>query len=68
MTDAVRLLIGVGHGPDLPLQAYCGDVLCLRVKSIGADARLDVKKDGKGPRFVLACVLEEQPAAETYRR
>jgi hypothetical protein len=27
--------------------------------------RLDVKKDGKGPRFVLACVLEEQPAAET---
>jgi hypothetical protein len=41
-------------------------VLCLRVKAIGAGARLDVKKDGKGPRFFLTCVLEEQPAAETY--
>jgi hypothetical protein len=65
MTDAVRLLI------DAVTVRTCRSkptVLCLRVKSIGADARLDVKKDGKGPRFVLACVLEEQPAAETYRR
>jgi hypothetical protein len=46
-----RLLIEAGHNPDLPLEAYRGDVLCLRVRSIGVAARLTVD-ESHGCRFV----------------
>lgn len=47
-----RALIKAGHDPDTPLEAYRGDVLCLRVRSIGEGAKLTVEdgSDGK-PRF-----------------
>jgi hypothetical protein len=49
-----RALIEAGYDPELPLDAYRGDTLCLRVRSIGAAAKLTVRescKDGR-PRFV----------------
>ena len=47
-----RRLVEAGHDPSTPLEAYRGTILCLRVRSIGAGARLTVKEgpDGK-PRF-----------------
>jgi hypothetical protein len=47
-----RALIEAGHDPDTPLEAYRGDLLCLRVRSIGEGARLTVEegRDGR-PRF-----------------
>ena len=50
-----RALIEAGHDPDSPLEAYRGDTLCLRVRSIGEGAKLtvsEVTNDGK-PRFAL---------------
>src|SRR5262249_55887794 len=50
-----RALIEAGHDPDSPLEAYRGDTLCLRVRSIGEGAKLTVSEatnDGK-PRFAL---------------
>jgi hypothetical protein len=48
-----RALIGAGHDPATPLEAYRGSTLCLRVRSIGEGAKLTVSEatsDGK-PRF-----------------
>jgi len=47
-----RQLVAAGHHPDQQLHAYRGEVLCLRVRSIGAAAGLEVVEDGKGPRFL----------------
>jgi hypothetical protein len=35
-----RALLDAGHDPATPLEAYRGVTLCLRVRSIGAGARL----------------------------
>src|SRR6516162_7938745 len=35
-----RALVKAGHDPATALEAYRGDVLCLRVRSIGAAAQL----------------------------
>jgi hypothetical protein len=48
-----RALIEAGHDPDAPLEAYRGEILCLRASSLAAGAALIVKestKDGR-PRF-----------------
>ncbi len=47
-----RKLIAVGFDPSLPLHAYRGDVLALKVRSIGEAAMLTVQecRDGK-PRY-----------------
>jgi hypothetical protein len=41
-----RKLIEAGHDPATPLDAYRGDTLCLKVRSIGEGARLRVSSDG----------------------
>jgi hypothetical protein len=49
-----RALLKAGHDPARPLEAYRGNVLCLRVRSIAEAARLTVRQstnDGR-PRFV----------------
>ena len=43
-----RALIEAEHNPATPLDAYRGDVLCLRVRSIGEGARLEVNTKGTG--------------------
>jgi hypothetical protein len=46
-----RKLVKDGYDPDTPLEAYRGDVLCLRVRSIGEAARLEVNGN---TRFTFA--------------
>jgi hypothetical protein len=43
-----RKLVEAGHDPAEPLEAYRGDVMCLRVRSIGEVARLQVNRLGTG--------------------
>jgi hypothetical protein len=49
--DLCRALVKAGHDPRRPLHAYRRDVLALKVRSIGG-ARLTVREDRAGPRFV----------------
>ncbi|MGA8694135.1 MAG: hypothetical protein WB689_09855 [Xanthobacteraceae bacterium] len=53
-----RKLVAAGHDPQLPLHAYRGDVLALRVRSIGEAAQLAIAGDGVGFRR-----RKEPPAA-----
>ena len=47
-----RKLIAAGVDPGRPLHAYRGDVLCLRVRSIGECAKLTVAEGARDlPRF-----------------
>jgi len=47
-----RALVAAGHDPNRPLHAYRGDVLCLRLRSIGEGARLTIEDDRHGrPRL-----------------
>jgi hypothetical protein len=43
-----RQLVEAGHDPATPLEAYRGDTLALRVKSIGLGAKLEVNTAGTG--------------------
>ena len=45
-----RLLVDAGHDPGLPLEAWRNGVLCLRVRSIGEAAGLELNGDGTGFR------------------
>ena len=49
-----RALIAAGHSPGIPLEAYRGDVLCLRVRSIGEGARMEINGKGNGFRTISA--------------
>jgi hypothetical protein len=44
-----RKLIEAGHDPSNPLEAYRGEAICLRVRSIGeaATLRMDTDKTGR---------------------
>jgi hypothetical protein len=64
-----RKLVEAGHDPALPLHAYRGDVLALKVRSIGEGARLRVAAHGVG--FVYGADTDEQeprPFAEPIER
>lgn len=50
-----RRLIAAGHDPGRSLHAFRGDVLCLRVASIGQAARLRVAPHGTGFQCVPEC-------------
>ncbi len=43
-----RKLIEAGHDPATPLDAFRGETLCLRIKSIGRAAGLEVNSHGTG--------------------
>ena len=45
-----RKLVTAGHDPERPLHAYRGNVLALRVRSIGEGAQLAIAGDGVGFR------------------
>jgi hypothetical protein len=45
-----RKLLERGHHPTTPLQAYRGEVLCLRIRSIGEAAGLEVSGGSAGFR------------------
>ena len=43
-----RELVAAGYDPATPLEAYRGDILCLRVRSIGEGAKYTVKDNSTG--------------------
>ena len=43
-----RKLVEAGHDPSMPLEAYRGKTLCLRVRSIGEAAKLRMDTDKTG--------------------
>ena len=45
-----RRLVEAGHDPVTPLAAYRAGTLCLKVRSIGAAAALEVNGEGNGFR------------------
>jgi hypothetical protein len=47
-----RALLASGVDPNRPLHIYRGDVLALKVRTIGENAKLSVREDRAGPRFV----------------
>jgi hypothetical protein len=49
-----RQLVEAGHDPSMPLEAWRGDVLCLRVRSIGEAAGLEINPRGTGFRRAAA--------------
>ena len=62
-----RLLIGARYDPSRPLHAYRGEILCLRVRSIGEAARLEVTPKGTGFVRRLA-VRPAPPVRQNLRR
>lgn len=45
-----RQLVAAGHDPAIPLEAYRGDTLCLKVRSIREAAELEIAAHGVGFR------------------
>jgi hypothetical protein len=45
-----RKLVQAGYDPTTPLEAYRGETLCLRVRSIGEGAQLEINGQGTGFR------------------
>jgi hypothetical protein len=43
-----RQLVAAGHDPATPLEAYRGDTLCVRIRSIGQAAQLEPSPSGVG--------------------
>jgi len=54
-----RKLVEAGHDPAAPLEACRGDVLCLRVRSIGEAAQLEIGGNGVG--FIRRCKRRTGP-------
>ena len=50
-----RLLVEAGHDPATPLEAWRGDVPCLRIRSIGAAAALRIGTHGVGFETLREC-------------
>lgn len=54
-----RQLVEADHDAEMPFEAYRGDVLCLKVHSIGEAAGLEV--NSRGSRFARACDVRAAP-------
>jgi hypothetical protein len=66
-----RRLIAAGYDPGLPLEAWRGSVLCLRVRSIGEAAQLRVATHGGGFEHLRGCAAgctAASPVRETAAR
>ena len=59
-----RLLVEAGHDPATPLEAWRGDVGCLRIRSIGAAAALRIGTHGVGFETLSECTAAS-PVEET---
>ena len=56
-----RKLIAAGHNPATPLEAYRRGILCLRVRSIGEAAALEINARGNG--FIARRAVRAGPSA-----
>jgi len=52
-----RRLVEAGHDPATPLEAWRGDVLCLRIRSIGDGAALRIGTHGVGFERLPECTV-----------
>lgn len=51
--DLCRKLVAAGHDPASPMECYRGDMLCLRIRTIGEGAKLTIRETATdGPRVV----------------
>lgn len=60
-----RLLVNAVFDPAAPLEAYRGDVLCLRVRAIGEAAGLEINSNGTG--FVRHRAVRAAPPVRKSR-
>ena len=58
-----RKLVDAGYDPSTPLEACRGDTLCLRIRSIGEAAKLEINGGGNGFRMA-----REPDAARSARQ
>jgi hypothetical protein len=56
-----RKLVAAGHDPAEPLEAYRGNILCLKVRTIGEGARLVINAKGTGFRFEGVSAVDRAP-------
>ena len=68
LLDLCRALVAAGHDPATPLHAYRGDVLCLRVRSIGEAAKLRASSRGVGFEPLPPPTVSGGSAIERTRR
>lgn len=61
-----RALVTHGLDPSSPLEAYRGQMLCVRVTSIGAAAELEINAKGTG--FAPSRAVRTGPPARAQRR
>ena len=47
-----RMLIEAGYDPERPLEAYRGETLCLKIRTIAEGAKLTIEEGPNGPRLV----------------
>lgn len=47
ITSLCRKLVEAGRNPDEPLDAFRGDVMCIRVRSIGEGAKLVARENSR---------------------
>jgi hypothetical protein len=58
-----RLLVSVGFDPTCGMEAYRGSILCLKIRSIGEAARLEINGHGSG-----FCAFPERRTAPPVRK
>ncbi len=63
-----RLLIEAGYDPATPLEAWRGDILALRIRSIGEGARLRTATHGLGFECLSECTAAPWVRKSTQRR
>jgi hypothetical protein len=61
-----RKLVEAGYEPAEPLEAYRGDTMCLKVRTIAEGARLAIRGDGIGFRFEGRGVDTASPARSRH--
>jgi hypothetical protein len=61
-----RKLIAAGHNPATPLEAYRRGILCLRIRSIGEAAALEINARGNG--FIARRAVRAGPLAQKNER
>jgi len=66
--ELCRRLLAAGLHPDLPVEVYRGSVLCLRIRSVGEGARLQVRDNRFGePVFRRKTASPGVPPASSVR-
>ena len=68
MLALCRLLIAAGHEPDQPLEVYRGDMLALRVRTIGEGANLEMNskaapRSGPGRPYAARRCAQGRPVS-----